>query len=57
MFWRMGFPHRSPIDGLLDNEDCTIQQILDEDDILQECKSKNDKLTNLWARAERIMAK
>jgi hypothetical protein len=44
MFWRMGFAHTSPIETLLDTEDFTLQQLLEEDDIIQECKQLNKKL-------------
>jgi len=44
MFWRMGFAHTSPVENLLDTEDFTLQQLLEEDDIIQECKQLNKKL-------------
>ena len=44
MFWRMGFAHTSPIENLLDTEDFTLEQLLEEDDIIQECKQLNKKL-------------
>ncbi|CAG8482913.1 23181_t:CDS:10 [Rhizophagus irregularis] len=43
MFWRFGLNH-SAIDGLLDKEDLTLEELLDEDDLLQECKAHNNKL-------------
>ncbi|CAG8565225.1 7450_t:CDS:10 [Funneliformis mosseae] len=43
MFWRLGLNH-SAIDGLLDKEDLTLEELLDEDDLLQECKAHNNKL-------------
>ena len=44
MFWRMGFAHTSPVENLLDTGDFTLQQLLEEDDIIQECKQLNKKL-------------
>ena len=44
MFWRMGFAQTSPIDSLLDTDDFTLQQLLEEEDIIQECKQLNKKL-------------
>ncbi|KAG9290880.1 hypothetical protein G9A89_011030 [Geosiphon pyriformis] len=43
MFWRFGLTS-SVIDGLLDKEDLTLEDLLDEDDLLQECKAHNNKL-------------
>lgn len=34
----------SAIDGILEREDCTLTDLLDEDDVLQECKANNRKL-------------
>ncbi|CAG8542941.1 8541_t:CDS:10 [Ambispora gerdemannii] len=43
MFWRFSL-NPSAIDGLLDKEDLTLEELLDEDDLLQECKTQNNKL-------------
>ncbi|CAJ0638767.1 12410_t:CDS:10 [Entrophospora sp. SA101] len=43
MFWRFGLNH-SAIDGLLDKEDLTLEELLDVEDLLQECKAHNSKL-------------
>lgn len=47
MFWRLGFAQSSPIETLLDSDDYTLQQLLDEDDLVQECKQLNNKLLDL----------
>lgn len=44
MFWRFGFASTSHIDTLLDKPNVTVEDLLDEDDLLQECKSQNNKL-------------
>ncbi|CCJ28932.1 unnamed protein product, partial [Pneumocystis jirovecii] len=48
MFWRLGgfgFTNGSTLDSLLDKApDLALEQVLDEDDLLQECKSHNPKL-------------
>lgn len=44
MFWRLGFAQSSPIDTLLDSDSYTLQQLMDEDDLVQECKQLNNKL-------------
>lgn len=56
MFWRLGFHPRSPIESLVENDGCTIQEILDEDDVLQECKSHNEKLIEFLSRKENIVS-
>lgn len=56
MFWRMGFAHTSPIENLLDTEDFTLQQLLEEDDIIQECKQLNKKLIDYLACPEQVEA-
>ncbi|XP_064396518.1 serine/threonine-protein phosphatase 6 regulatory subunit 3-like isoform X2 [Halichondria panicea] len=52
MFWRLSFRRPSAIDAILDKEDCTLGEILDEDDVLQECKSHNKKLVDFLVRPE-----
>jgi len=44
-FWKnFGFHSVSPIDSLLESPDVTLEQLLDEEEILQETKSQNKKL-------------
>lgn len=52
----MGFAHASPIENLLDTEDFTLQQLLEEDDIVQECKQLNKKLIDYLACPEQVEA-
>lgn len=53
MFWR--FPYStSQLHTLLDKEDLTLKEILDEDDVLQECKSNNEKLIDFLIKAENL---
>ncbi|RUS16783.1 SIT4 phosphatase-associated protein-domain-containing protein [Endogone sp. FLAS-F59071] len=47
MFWRFGFHNPSAIDSLLDKDDVSLEELLDEDDLLQECKAHNQKLIDL----------
>jgi serine/threonine-protein phosphatase 6 regulatory subunit 3 len=47
MFWRFGFNTPSAIDGLLDREDVTLEEVLCDQDIIQEAKSQNTKLIDL----------
>lgn len=46
MFWRFGF-NSSALDTLLDKEDVTLEDVLEEEDLLQEAKSMNPKLIEL----------
>ncbi|KAI9510264.1 SIT4 phosphatase-associated protein-domain-containing protein [Russula earlei] len=52
MFWRFGFHNGSSIDGLLDKEDVSLEAILDEDDLLQECKAQNTRLIDYFQRLD-----
>ncbi|XP_010926954.1 uncharacterized protein [Elaeis guineensis] len=47
MFWRMtGLSTASPVDTILDKENFTLEELLDEDEIIQECKALNTRLIN-----------
>ncbi|KAK3026808.1 hypothetical protein RJ639_041880 [Escallonia herrerae] len=47
MFWRMaGLSTASPVETLLDRENFTLEELLDEDEIIQECKALNSRLIN-----------
>ncbi|KAK8971311.1 hypothetical protein KSP40_PGU015958 [Platanthera guangdongensis] len=49
MFWRMPrLSAASPVDIILEKENCTLQELLDEDEIIQECKSLNERLINFF---------
>ncbi|KAG9039180.1 hypothetical protein FRB95_011765 [Tulasnella sp. JGI-2019a] len=52
MFWKFGFQQASSIDTLLDREDVSLELILDEDDLLQECKSQNTRLIDYFQRVD-----
>ncbi|OCH93828.1 SAPS-domain-containing protein [Obba rivulosa] len=52
MFWRFGFHNASSIDSLLDKEDVSLEAILDEDDLLQECKAQNTRLSEYFQRVD-----
>lgn len=52
MFWRFDLHPTSAIDTILTREDCTLCEILDEDDVLQETKSQNRKLVDFFLRPE-----
>ncbi|KAL9260498.1 Serine/threonine-protein phosphatase 6 regulatory subunit 2-like protein, partial [Drosera capensis] len=45
MFWRMaGLSTASPVETILEKENFTLEELLDEDEIIQECKALNSRL-------------
>ena len=52
MFWSLGHFSSPSIDTILDRETgFTLEELLEEDELLQECKGQNTKLTDLCAPA------
>ena len=50
MFWSMRYATTSSIDTILEREGgFTLEELLEEDELLQECKSQNTKLLELCA--------
>lgn len=49
---RFGFHNASSIDSLLDKEDVSLEAILDEDELLQECKAQNTRLIDYFQRVD-----
>jgi serine/threonine-protein phosphatase 6 regulatory subunit 3 len=45
-------PAASPIDTILDKEEYTLEELLDEDELIQECKSLNARLTTFLKQKE-----
>ncbi|XP_052198873.1 uncharacterized protein LOC127805995 [Diospyros lotus] len=47
MFWKLPvLSASSPVESLLDKENFTLEELLDEEDIIQECKALNSRLIN-----------
>ncbi|GAA0180034.1 phosphatase modulator [Lithospermum erythrorhizon] len=47
MFWKLtSLSASSPVDSILDREDYTLDELLDEEEIIQECKALNSRLIN-----------
>uniref|UniRef100_A0A8B9H9J3 Protein phosphatase 6, regulatory subunit 2b n=1 Tax=Astyanax mexicanus TaxID=7994 RepID=A0A8B9H9J3_ASTMX len=44
MFWKFDLHTASQVEKLLEKEDVTLKELLDEDDVLQECKAQNQRL-------------
>eukprot|EP00730_Choanoeca_flexa_P003972 TRINITY_DN11555_c3_g1_i2.p1 TRINITY_DN11555_c3_g1~~TRINITY_DN11555_c3_g1_i2.p1 ORF type:complete len:962 (+),score=302.41 TRINITY_DN11555_c3_g1_i2:187-3072(+) len=54
MFWEFEFNSSSPIDAILDEEGCTLEKLLDVDDVLQECRTKNEKVLKFLVEEENL---
>ncbi|KAL8222593.1 UNVERIFIED_CONTAM: Serine/threonine-protein phosphatase 6 regulatory subunit 2 [Gekko kuhli] len=46
MFWKFDLNTTSHVDKLLDKPDVTLRELMDEDDLLQECKAQNRRLVD-----------
>ncbi|XP_062861308.1 serine/threonine-protein phosphatase 6 regulatory subunit 2 isoform X2 [Trichomycterus rosablanca] len=44
MFWKFDLHTASQLEKLLEKDGVTLQELLDEDDVLQECKAQNQRL-------------
>lgn len=57
MFWRFGgYANISTIDTLLDKQDVSLEELLDESDLIQELKQHNSKLIE-FLRDDKILEK
>ncbi|KAA8575168.1 hypothetical protein EYC84_004369 [Monilinia fructicola] len=57
MFWRFGgYANISTIDSILDKENVTLEELLDESDLIQELKQHNTKLIE-YLREDKILAR
>ena len=52
MFWKYNTLAVSHIDTLLDKPTVTLAEILEQEDIIQECKSQNKKLVDFLTKQE-----
>ncbi|KAI4334392.1 hypothetical protein L6164_019090 [Bauhinia variegata] len=47
MFWKLtALSASSPVEAILDKENFTLEELLDEEEIIQECKALNSRLIN-----------
>ncbi|XP_027930770.1 serine/threonine-protein phosphatase 6 regulatory subunit 3 isoform X2 [Vigna unguiculata] len=55
MFWRMaGLSTASPVETILDRDNFTLDELLDEDEIIQECKALNSRLINFLSAKPQV---
>ena len=48
MLQRFGLQTKSEVETLLERENCTLEEVLDKSDVLQEAKAHNPKLIALY---------
>jgi serine/threonine-protein phosphatase 6 regulatory subunit 3 len=57
MFWRVaGLSTTSPVESVLDKDGYTLEELLDEDEIIQECKALNSRLINFLRGKAQVQA-
>ncbi|XP_024985478.1 serine/threonine-protein phosphatase 6 regulatory subunit 3-like isoform X2 [Cynara cardunculus var. scolymus] len=55
MFWKLtSLSASSPVESILDKENFTLEELLDEEDIIQECKALNSRLINFLRDRVRV---
>ncbi|XP_074558374.1 uncharacterized protein LOC141814331 isoform X2 [Curcuma longa] len=55
MFWRMSsFSQGSPVESILDRENFTLEDLLDEDEVIQECKAQNTRLVDFLKEKSQV---
>lgn len=54
-FWKLGFhTPKSPLEALLEKDEVSLEEVLDQDDLLQEAKSGNEKVVNFLAQTKEV---
>ncbi|CAO2812974.1 unnamed protein product [Amaranthus hypochondriacus] len=55
MFWKLTtLSATSPVEAILDKENFTLEELLDEEDIIQECKALNSRLINFLRDRDQV---
>lgn len=54
MFWKFDLHTSSHVDTLLERENVTLYELLDEEDVLQECKVVNRKLVQFLVQPQHM---
>ncbi|XP_044135859.1 serine/threonine-protein phosphatase 6 regulatory subunit 2 isoform X2 [Bufo gargarizans] len=52
MFWKFDLNTTSHVDKLLEKEDVSLLELMDEDDLLQECKAQNQRLLDFLCQPQ-----
>jgi hypothetical protein len=54
MFWKYNFANTSNVDALLQKDNVTLEELMDQDDIIQECQGRNTNLVEFLVRPENL---
>jgi len=54
MFWGFGYQNQSAIDGILEKQDLTLEMLLEEEDLIPECKGHHTKLIEFLAQPDNL---
>ncbi|XP_057954501.1 uncharacterized protein LOC131148655 isoform X2 [Malania oleifera] len=55
MFWKLtALSTSSPVESVLDKENFTLEELLDEEEIIQECKAMNSRLINFLRERSQV---
>ncbi|KAF7805598.1 serine/threonine-protein phosphatase 6 regulatory subunit 3 [Senna tora] len=55
MFWKLAsLSASSPVEAILDKENFTLEELLDEEEIIQECKALNSRLINFLRDRDQV---
>lgn len=55
MFWKLtALSASSPVESVLDKENFTLEELLDEEEIIQECKALNSRLINFLRERSQV---
>lgn len=54
MFWGFGYQSQSTIDGVLEKPDVTLEMLLEEEDLIPECKGHHTKLIEFLSQPENL---
>lgn len=52
MFWKSNYPSSPHIEVLLNKEDVSLHEVMDEEDVLEECRVPNKKLIDYLSRPD-----